>query len=305
MRFKPWQLAGAVILLCVAAVAVVRWARISKSYDAARLLAALPADGATLLYIDTAMLREGGMLDLLAGSKAVEEADYRAFTEQTGFDYRTDLDAVAAAFVRGTAYFTLRGRFQWKQLSGYAESQGGECRYLVCMMPGSSLERNISFFPVTSNVLALAVSPQARAVDDIFPKNPAASLTPSDPFWMSFSSSALANLNSFPDGAQAFLGPLAAARRVTVAIGRAGNRLELRVEVTCPSPAAAAEMVRQFSGTTDVLRQMIQRDNVAPNPRDLGGVLMAGTFQQKEDLVIGSWPIERSFVEALAAGQIR
>ena len=92
---------------------------------------------------------------------------------------------------------------------------------------------------------------------------------------------------------------------MTFAAGPKGDRLELRLEVTCDSPAAAEELVKQLSGTTDLLRSMIQRDHLTPNPRDLSGVLVSGTFQQRQAQVIGSWPIERGFVEALAAGQIQ
>lgn len=306
IRFRPWQLALLVVLLCVAVVGVVRWVRVSQPYYAAQLLAALPADRATLLYIDTELLRKDGVLDLLAGSKAVEEADYRKFVEQTGFDYRTDLDAVAASFVNGSVYFTLRGRFRWKQLTNYAEAQGGECHYTVCTMPGSSLERNISFYPLKSDVLALAASAQQRAVLDINPmrsKNSPAS--PPDPVWMSFPPSAFGSLEALPAGVRSFLSPLAKARTVIFAAGAKGDRLELRLEVTCDSAAAAVELARQLSGTTDLLKRMIQRDHMTPNPRDLSGVLVAGTFQQRQDRVIGSWPIERGFVETLAAGQIQ
>jgi len=294
------------ILLCAGAVGVVRWVRVSQPYDGARLLAALPADRATLLYVDTALLRQSGMLDLLAGSKAIEEADYRKFVEQTGFDYRTDLDAVAAAFVNGSAYFTLRGRFQWKQLTTYAESQGGECHYTVCTMLGSRPDRKISFYPLTTSVLALAVSPQARAVIDITPENSKnSSSLLSAPVWLSFPPSAFGDVNTFPAGTRSFVSPLATAQRVTFAAGPKGDRLELRLEVACNSPAAAEALVKQLSETTDLLKKMIQRDHMTPNPGDLSGVLVAGTFQQRQDLVIGSWPIERGFVEALAAGQIQ
>ena len=292
-------------MLCVAVVTAVRWVRVSRPYDAAHLLAALPSDRATLLYLDTGLLRTSGMLDLIAGSKAAEESDYRNFIDKTGFDYRTDLDAVAAAFVNGSVYITLRGRFQWKQLTGYAEAQGGECHYSVCTMPGSSLERNISFFPLTNTVLALAVSPQPRAVMDIAPESRTpAGAVPAEPVWMSFPPSAFGNLNTFPAGTRSFISPLASARRVTFTAGPKGDRLELRVEVACPSAAAAEELEKQLSGTTDLLKRMIQRDHMTPNPHDLSGVLVAGTFQHKQDLVIGSWPVERGFVEALAAGQI-
>jgi hypothetical protein len=306
IRFQPWQLAVVVVVLCVAAVGVVRWFRVSQPYNAPQLLAALPTERATLLYIDTGLLRKNGMLDLLAGSPAAEEADYRKFVDQTGFDYRTDLDAVAAAFVNGSVYFTLRGRFQWKQLTRYAEAQGGECHYTVCTMPGSTLERNISFYPLKTDVLALAASTRLRAVMDINPgqsKNSSAS--PSEPVWMSFPPSAFGSLDAFPAGARSFLSPLAQARRVIFAAGPKGDRLELRLEVTCDSPAAAEELVKQLSGTTDLLKRMIQRDHMTPNPRDLSGVLVAGTFEQRQAQVIGSWPIERGFVETLAAGRIQ
>ena len=306
IRFQPWQLALVVALLCVAAVGVARWFRVSESYDASRLLSVLPGERATLLYLDTGLLRQNGMLDLLAGSKAAEEADYRKFVDQTGFDYRTDLDAVAASFFNGSVYFTVRGRFQWKQLTTYAETQGGECHYALCTMPGSSLERNISFYPLKTDVLALAVSPKPRAALDIDPRGTRrSSLPPSEPVWMSLPPAAFGSLDSFPGGMRSFISPLAKARRVTLAAGPKGNRLELRLEVSCDSPAAAEELVKQLAGTTDLLKKMIERDHLTPNPHDLSGVLVAGTFEQRQTQVLGVWPLERGFVEALATGQIQ
>ena len=64
---------------------------------------------------------------MLAGSQGAEEADYKKFVEQTGFDYRTDLDAVAAGFRDGDEYFAVQGRFKWNQLAGYAQSHQGKC----------------------------------------------------------------------------------------------------------------------------------------------------------------------------------
>ena len=63
-----------------------------------------------MVYIDTGLLRQSGLLELVAGSKAVEEPDYRKFVDQTGFDYRRDLDAVAAAFVDNHVQFLKWGR---------------------------------------------------------------------------------------------------------------------------------------------------------------------------------------------------
>ena len=307
LRFQPWQLALVVVALCVAAVGVARWVRVSQPYDAARMLGDLPADKkATLVFIDTGLLRRSGMLDLLAGSKAAEEPDYRKFVEQTGFDYRNDLDAVAAAFVDDHAYIALRGHFLWKQLTAYAESQGGECHYSVCSMPGSSVERNISFYPLKSDVLALAVSPDPRGVTNIGPGGRKVQLpVPMDPVWISVPAAVFNRLDSFPDGTRALLSPLAHAEKVTFAAGPKGDRLQLRLEVACATPDAAADLVKQLAGVTDLLKSVIERQHMAPSPRDLSGVLVAGSFQQSQSTVLATWPMERGFVEALASGQIQ
>jgi hypothetical protein len=305
-RLQPWQLAVLVVLLCAVTLGVVEWLRVSQTYDAARLLSALPEDRATLLYLDAGALRKDGILDLVAGSRATEEPDYRKFVEQTGFDYRTDLDAVAASFAQGSAYFTVRGRFQWKQLSAYAESQGGQCRNTVCTMAGSSPERNISFYPLQSNVLALAVSPQPTAVTRIGAGQRKDATGPTtDPVWMSVPPPVFESLDAFPGGTRSFFSPLARAAKITFAAGPKGNGIELRLVVTCATPEAAAELVQTLSGATGLLKKMIGREHMAPNPRDLSGVLVAGSFEQRQTQVTGTWPMERGFVEALASGQIQ
>ena len=72
----------------------------SRPYDAVRLVQCLPQDRSLHVYMNIGLLRSAGILDLLAGSQGTEEADYKKFVEQTGFDYRTDLDAVAAGIPR-------------------------------------------------------------------------------------------------------------------------------------------------------------------------------------------------------------
>ena len=292
--------------MCGAVAGVILWRRASQPFDAAGLVAALPGEGATLLYVDAGALRQSGILDLLAGSKAAEEQDYRQFVEQSGFDYRTDLDAVAAAFVNGDTYFALRGRFQWDRLSGYARSQGGECRSTACTMPASTPGRHISFYPLRRNVLALAVSAASNGSERIAPnqwKNPPA--LPAEPAWISVPSSVFSKTDSLPAGTRAFLAPLAQARKVTFAMGPQGERLQLRLEVACASAQAAADLTRQFTAATDLLNKMIQRDRLKPNPRDLSGVLVAGSFRQQDATVVGAWPVERALIAALALGQIQ
>jgi len=312
-RFQPWQLAVLVVVLCAGALALAHWWRVSRPFDAVRLIECLPPDQATHVYVDVELLRRSGILDLLAGSKAAEEPEYLRFVEQTGFDYRTDLDAIAAAFMHGNVYLALRGRFEWKRLSEYARAQGGQCLNSICSMPGSRPDRNISYYPLRSDTLALAVSAQPRGTDMIgFSEWKHPPVLPPEPVWISVPSFALANVNDLPSGTHAFLRPLAQAQQVTFAIGPAGatpgidrQRLRMRLEVACATPEAAAQLASRLTAATDLLKKMIEREHMTPNPRDLSGVLVAGKFQQQNALVTGTWPLERGFVEALAAGQVQ
>lgn len=305
-RFQPWQLAVLVVALCAIAVGFAQWRRSRRAFGARELIQCLPPDASAHVYVDVDVMRRSGLLDLLAGSKAAEEPDYRRFVDQTGFDYRSDLDAVAAAFLRGSVYLTLRGRFEWKRLSDYARSQGGQCRNTICTMPGSRPDRNISFYPLKSDVLALSVSAEERGVAMIGPsqwKKPPA--LPPEPVWVLAPSFAFSDLSSFPTGTHAFFSPLAQAQQVTFAVGQQGERLQVRLEVLCNSVEAAAGLVKQLTSTTDLLKNMLARDHLTPNPWDLSGVLTAGTFQQHDTRVAGAWPIERGFVEAIASGKVQ
>jgi len=302
---KPWQLAAIVIVLCAATVALIHWRSASRSYDSAWMIQCLPPDQSTHLYIDVDALRNAGIVDLLAGPKTAEEPDYRKFVDLTGFDYRNDLGAIGAAFWHGGSYFVVRGRFAWKQLAEYAVSQGGHCRNAVCEMPGSSPERNISFYPLKSDILALAVSKEPRGVDMIGPQKwrtpPRLS---SAPVWISAPAFAFSDVNELPAGTHSFFRPLAQAQDVIFTAAPEGQRLEVRLDVVCQSPAAAAALAKQFTETTDLLKKMLERDHMKPNPADFSGVLAAGVFHQQDQRVTGEWPIERSFVEALFSGKL-
>jgi hypothetical protein len=309
-RLQPRQLTLLVALLTMAAVGLavgaVIWFQGSRTYDAARLLSALPEDPAVQLYVDAGALRAGGILDLIAGSQAMEEADYRKFVDETSFDYRKDLDAVAGSFASGAAYFTVRGRFHWNRLNAYAESQGGKCTGVICTMAGSAPGRNISFFPLQANVLALAVSPDPAAARRIGPgQGKATPPSPAAPVWMSVPPAVFESMETFPSGTRSFLSPLARASRVTFAAAPKGNDIELQLEVICATPEAAADLAKQLSDATGLLKKMLARDRMTPNLRDLSGVLVAGNFQQRQNRVLGTWPIDRGFVAALAGGQVQ
>jgi hypothetical protein len=300
MRVQPWQLAVILVALCAAVIGGIHWQRSRRSYDAAQLIADLPRDHATLVYLDTALLRDSGILDMLLGPKAAEEPEYQRFVQQTGFDYRTDLDAVAGSFVNGAKYFVLKGRFRWKELTQYAKAQGGSCQFVICSLPGSSPERNISFFPLTNSVLALAVSADPRGVSMIGTVEPNRSAAlPPEPIWISVPGATFTEKGGLPAAALALLSPLQKADRTIFAVGPKGSGFELRMDATCAQPDAAASLAKDLSGSTQVLKKLVGSEPGG----GIGSLLTAGVFEQKENRVAGSWPIQRKFLEAIAAGK--
>ena len=280
----------------------------ARPYDAAKLLQCLPQERSLHVYLDVAMLRSAGILDLIAGSKNAEDPDYKKFIEETGCDYRTDLDAVAAGFHDGDEAFAVRGRFHWDRLSQYAVAHGGQCKDSLCSMPASQPGRTISFYPMRTGVLALAVSRDPQAANTIapgawktVPKIPAAAV------WVSAPPFVFSDPNSFITGTRSFFSPLALARGTTFTLGpgQADKSYDLRMMVDCTSPENAADLASQLSKTTDLLKKMLDRDKMTPNPADLSGVLVAGRFEAQQSLVTGQWSIDRSFLESLAAGKIQ
>ena len=95
------------------------------------MAAYMPEREAAVLYIDVAAVRSSGILDKLVGSTVAEEPEYKTFVQQTGFDYKRDLDRLmansASADGGTTHYFLLEGRFDWDKLKSYAKGQGGSC----------------------------------------------------------------------------------------------------------------------------------------------------------------------------------
>jgi hypothetical protein len=315
-RFQPWQLAAALVLLCAAVLGVLEWRRSSQHYDASRLMRSLPVNGAVKVYIDVEGLRDGGLLDALAGPKAAEDPDYRHFADEIGFDYRTDLDAVAAAFVNGDFYAAARGHFDWKRLTEYARSQQGQCTNGICNLPGSETNRIISFYPLSTEVLALAVSDKPQGVMMIAPptgKN--GIMVPASAFWISAPGSDFKNLKNLPVGTQSFMAPLAQAKEAAFSVRAASaapgaptgsnSSLEIRMDVACVSPDAAAAMSQVFSSLTDVLRRLVVSEHVSPKPSDLTAVLVSGRFEVHESNVTGFWPMDRRVIESLVSDQAK
>ena len=292
------------LLLCAIAAGAFYWWRTARTFTNQQLIQSLPQARATHVFIDVGGLRRAGVLDLIAGSKSTEDPEYKAFVEQTGMDYRTDLDAVAAAFSEGNTYFALRGRFIWKKLAAYAQSHGGKCDATLCSMPATRNGYFISFITLRPTVLAMAVSTDEHGVGMIglqdWRKPPH---LPTEPVWVSVPSYSLSDAN-LAAGTHAFLEPLSQAQDVTFAVGSAPKGFQLRVEAVCATPEIAELMTRRLSASTDLLKKMLDREHMKASPNDLSGVLTSGTFSQQNERVTGTWPIDRGFIESLANGKI-
>jgi hypothetical protein len=279
----------------------------SRPYDAARLVQCLPADRSLHVYMNVGLLRSANILELLAGSQGAEEPEYKKFVEQTGFDYRKDLDAVAAGFRDGDEYFAAQGRFNWNKLADYARAQKGSCQDRQCSMPANQPGKTISFTLLRNDVLALAVARDAQAVRVVFPgfwkeppKIPAAAV------WVSAPPYIFADARNLPAGMGPFRSQLEKARNTVFTLGPAPDQkaFELKMQVECTAADDAAKMAAQFSSVTDLLKKMLAREKLAPASGDLTAVLVSGRFEAQQDKVTGTWPIERKFIESLVSGKV-
>jgi hypothetical protein len=303
-KLQPWHLVAAVILLCGSVLGALYWVRSRTVATPRAMLACLPRTGAVAVYLDVEALRRSGVLDLIAGSKATEDLEYQKFVEGTGFDYRRDLEALAGAFSGRNSHLVLRGAFDWKRLRAYAVVQGGKCNNSVCRVPASN-GRFISYYPLRNDAMAISISNDEWGALDISQHaTPDGLPAPDQPIWLSVSGPSLRDVTLLPSGARSFVSPLESAENIVISIGSSDARLQVNLKVECASEALATELVTKLQGATEMLRKMLERENMKPNPRDLSGILVAGVFHRKGNRVVGGWPMARDFIEALASGSV-
>jgi len=301
---KPWHLAAVVVVVCAAVVAALYLHRMRGGASATDLVSYLPAD-ATQVYIDVDAIRRSGILNMLAGSKATEEVDYKQFVDATLFDYRQDLEAVAASFKDGQVFLALRGHFHWKNVMDYAVHQGGSCHNGFCVMAGSRPNRRISFYALKPNVMAMAVSPDDFAAYQVSRKSRKPAFTPpAQPIWAIVPVLALEKAGSLPDGVKPYVAALGNAEQALFALGGEGDHLQLTVDVACRDSQAASTLLVSLEDATNTLRKRIASEHRAADASDLSGVLVAGSFRRDDRRVYGQWPIARAFVDAVAGGAL-
>ena len=301
-KTRAWLLILLILALCGLILGGAIWYR-SLALSPAAMLKRLPTDDAVVLYIDFSRLRAGGILQLLNGSKVGEEPEYRSFVRQTDFDYQQDLDAAVISFAPKGKYMLLQGRFDWKSLKSYVLGQDGKCNNSFCKLAGSTPEKNISFFPMRSNLMAMAVSADdvaALRMNEVDTR-PDAEI-PNAPIWLSIPPSVVKSGQSLPPGTQMFARSLERARAVTLAVLPEGDQFAANLNVRCASDADATALAADLTKTTGLLREMIEREHQKPNPADLSGFLTSGAFRSEGARASGYWRISRALIENLLGG---
>jgi hypothetical protein len=302
--FRPWQLAVALAVVCGIAVGIAIYVRRPVEIPPRQQVAYMPHPDSTLMYVDLGAIRDSGLLERLAGSAIGEDEEYKTFVARTAFDYKTDLDSVLASTYQDTTYLLLRGRFQWKQIIAYATSQGGTCRTGFCRVPGSKPNRIISFRAITPSVMALAVGPDEWAAATIKPAVAKAAVVevPTQPIWAIIPGSSLQSRENVPTGTKLFAKALENTDRVVLTLGPEQDRFQIDMDAICKTESDAVVLRSTLESVTQLLQKLINRESQKPNPGDLSGILVQGSFTRVDRHVMGKWPVPREFMDSLAGG---
>lgn len=305
MRFRlnPWVVAAALILVC-AGVAGIAWKLRERPLTPGEVAAYLPPGASPVIAINLVQLRDSGILDVLAGSRAEEEADYKAFIDMTGFDYRNDLDQLIVAFRGETTFVLLSGRYEWPALREYAKQNGGICQYALCRMDAGDYKRKISFYPVRPGMLALAAGPSEWSAAEIEARKPAnlATVDVDSPLMVALDSESLAHPERLPAWLQPWIGLVDGADRVVLTAGRGGD-LELQMRLHCPHREDVPRIEARLKEATAQLRRTMEREGRPVDGKTFPGVLAGGEFKIVGDQLEGHWPMDRDFIQALAGGR--
>ena len=140
-----------------------RWSGTASS-SRNELLAQMPADASTVLYIDLDALRQSPFLAELYkwAPQPTADADYVQFLQSTGFNYESDLNRVSIALLKHGQKSTLlavaEGRFDRKKITAYASQSGTrETREgkEIFSVPLTATARRITFTFLRNDRIAL------------------------------------------------------------------------------------------------------------------------------------------------------
>ena len=128
-RYRGWILVVGLLVIAVAGTVIGLRLTSGPKLDSAGLASYMPERDAATLYIDVAALRSSGILDKLVGSTVGEEAEYKTFVQQTGFDYKRDLDRLMANSAGRNALLPARWTLRVGQTEELCEGAGRIVRW--------------------------------------------------------------------------------------------------------------------------------------------------------------------------------
>ena len=280
------------------------WFR-SRVITPVAMLKRLPTDDAVVVYIDLTQLRRSHIDQLLDSMSVGQDPEYQNFIKKIDFDYRHDLDTVMAAFTPSGKYFLAKGRFDWTAITAYVIGVDGRCNNSLCRLVGSMPDRHISFFPLQRNLMALAVSSDESAVEKMQTVNqrPDPDL-PDAPIWMTIPPAIINSGQTLPEGTQMFARTLEHAKSVMLWAAPSGNAaFTAKMSVQFATVRDAVEVASKLTKITNLLRDLIEKENQKPNPADLSGFLTAGTFHNEGTKVVGAWPVQQVLIENMLGGK--
>lgn len=291
---RSWLATILIGTVCLLALAGLAFYRLRAIFTLSDFLARLPTQDATVAYFDLRVLRQSPLFAALTRRDVAQEPEYKTFVERTGFDYTKDLDYVLVSYHPDGMFAFAGGRFDWQKLNAYAQREGGSCYNMFCRMQGSLPTRQISFFALRHNTIALGVGRDSWAagrltvkMQDTFSPD-----VPSRPVWVSFPAGQLRQSTLLPEALGGLGAALADAGRVTISAGVKGDGLEAVVGVNCRSEQEAEKLRAQLQTFARSL----------PGAADVRAALAAGTFVVKKNRLEGSWPLSRPLVEKLIGG---
>jgi hypothetical protein len=166
-------------------------------------------------------------------------------------------------------------------------------------MEGSSEERQISFFPLRVDVMALAVGPDRSLAWSLAERgkglNPG---PPASPIWIRFEPQALREAGA-SEPLRVLLGLMEGAEEVQLEVTKSASGYQGLLEAECRSPETATWMASQLTAATRALGALSAGEGKASGQTTVGEMLAQGVFEARGSRVFGRWPISQAFVEGI------
>lgn len=288
--------------LCTGLILLVYKWRQSRGEDFERVARNLPVEQGIVLFVDVGLLRKAGAFDTPWFKSLEQEAEYQDFVTRTDLDPRTDIDKLLACFTPDSNFFFVAGRFPWDKLEQYVVQSGGRCHNTFCQIEGTRPDRQISFFPYTTHVMALAVSENAWAADllksEKYHRLPF--VFPSHPVWVRIPP-------AFFDGRLEVAGErfrwlrqaLTGAQELIAGVQASIPELKVFVEVHFQNEQFAQEFKSKLDFLSLLAGKLLPKGNSQVQSDALLKAIESAQVETQGNVVTARWPLKPELLEKL------